>query len=275
MTKWRAATTATAALVAGCLVFGACGLLESDDDAAKAVADALAESLESGSFSDAPVAGTSSQVQRRWDDTVGNLRDVDRTVESSGLEKKSDGRVATMNWAWQIGDQKWTYSTRASLIKVDGAWRAEFDPAVVEPSLQAGDELRLSRVASTRGDILAGDGTPIVTERPVRRFGIDKTKVAQPKESAEHLGRLLGIDSQRFAARVEKAGPQAFVEGLTLRADDVPAAVAAYEIDPRSGRTRRRSPVGPIVDVRAVDSWRGRTRDGRGAESLTWRLQRW
>jgi cell division protein FtsI/penicillin-binding protein 2 len=82
-------------------------------------------------------------------------------------------------------------------------------------------------VPAARGEILGAGGAQIVTPRPVVRFGLDKhqLKPAQYDASATRLARLLGIDPAAFAKQVEATGPKAFVVGLTLREQDVPAAV--------------------------------------------------
>ena len=62
-----------------------------------------------------------------------------------------------------------------------------------------------------RADILAEDGTPIVTLRDVERIGIDKTKVSAQEAltSAATLAEALDVDGANYVAAVRNAGAQA------------------------------------------------------------------
>ena len=61
---------------------------------------------------------------------------------------------------------------------------------MVHPGLAEGEALRARTVAADRGDILGADGETLVTERPIRRVGIDRSQLdgADPEEAARRLG---------------------------------------------------------------------------------------
>ncbi len=90
--------------------------------------------------------------------------------------------------------------------------------------MRPGGTLALTGTTAERGQILGADGRPIVTDRPVTRFGIDKTAVpaARAGRSARQLATLLEIDVAAYVERVEAAGDSAFVEAIVLRREDVP-----------------------------------------------------
>lgn len=217
-----------AASLALALVLAVAGCTGSDEtDRATRTAEALAAGLSSGKlgavrFADRPTPA----VQRWWDDTVGGM-DVAPKVEVTGVEPvEDDATTATLSYTWPLGgEHTWTYDTSVRLSRAqDGeAWVAELVPAAVEPSLAEGEVLAARREPAERGDILGAGGAPLVTERPVLRFGIDKTRVrpAQQAESARRLARLLDITPGDFVSSVEQAGDRAFVEALVLREGDV------------------------------------------------------
>lgn len=217
-----------AASLALALVLAVAGCTGSDEtDRATRTAEALAAGLSSGKlgavrFADRPTPA----VQRWWDDTVGGM-DVAPKVEVTGVEPvEDDATTATLSYTWPLGgEQAWTYDTSVRLSRAqDGeAWVAELVPAAVEPSLAEGEVLAARREPAERGDILGAGGAPLVTERPVLRFGIDKTRVrpARQAESARRLARLLDITPGDFVSSVEQAGDRAFVEALVLREGDV------------------------------------------------------
>src|SRR5690606_29587600 len=124
----------------------------------------------------------------------------------------------------------WTYATSTQVTEVteddDGTWAAVFTPAVLADGLEADTPLTLTlaRTSAERGDVLAGDGSPVVTDRPVRRVGIDKTRFdegtaeADVRAAAEAVAVAAGLaDAPAFADRVLAAGPRAFVEAIVVR----------------------------------------------------------
>ncbi len=101
-------------------------------------------------------------------------------------------------------------------------WSVAFTPALVHPDLKQGERLVRSTTFADRADILGARGTTLVTERPVFRFGIDKTSIAASKvvPAARTLARRLDIDVATYVKQVKAAGPKAFVEALVLRPSD-------------------------------------------------------
>ena len=61
-----------------------------------------------------------------------------------------------------------------------------------------------------------------MTERDVVRFGVDKTQVPAPRQAAaaRALAKLVDLDPAGYVARVQAAGPKAFVEAIVLRTAD-------------------------------------------------------
>ena len=98
----------------------------------------------------------------------------------------------------------------------------DWAPTIVEPSLTADEVLGTTNLLARRGDIVGAGGRPIVTQRPVVRFGIDKTQVsdAEIATSSRRLAEALDIDVASYVERVRKAGPKAFIEALVLREAD-------------------------------------------------------
>ncbi|MDD7834319.1 penicillin-binding transpeptidase domain-containing protein [Paenarthrobacter sp. AB444] len=146
--------------------------------------------------------------------------DAKPSVESG--EVKLDGGTATfpLKYSWNIGSAKWEYSSQATLKKSGDKWAVQWSPALLAPELSDGETLSVKTVPAQRGQILGAGDAPIVEDRPVFRVGIDKTKVPaeQADASARAMAALLGLDVEEYAKQVAASGPQAFVEGLVLRA---------------------------------------------------------
>ncbi|MGH3335154.1 MAG: penicillin-binding transpeptidase domain-containing protein, partial [Nocardioides sp.] len=122
---------------------------------------------------------------------------------------------------------RWAYRAEASLRLVDGEWQAVWKPTLVESSLKGDEVLDSSEVGPERGQIFGAGGQALVTDRPVERFGIDRTQVkpARAGESARQLADLVGVDAAPYVKQVEAAGEEAFIEAIVFRRDDVPPNV--------------------------------------------------
>ncbi|HET6561415.1 MAG TPA: penicillin-binding transpeptidase domain-containing protein [Marmoricola sp.] len=219
-------------LVAGALLASlALTSCTSDKESAADVASRLAEGLATGTLPDV-FAGTAPQSS--YDEVVAGLgEEAERQVEVESVTEDDGTAEATLAWEWQLEGSTWRYSTSATLEEGE-RWRVVWDPALVEPSLEEGETLEVSTVAARRGEILAGDGRAIVTERPVVRYGVDKTKVPArlAAESARRVASLLDVTPRPFVQAVKAAGDKAFVEAIVLRPED------ARDVDPSFGDVR-------------------------------------
>lgn len=196
---------------------------------AQPAADALAAALTSRDFNEIPLRGatprdatlalgeiTEPTGESTWSVSV---QSVDEVPDSEGERREVTFEVT---WDLEHTGEPWTYTTTARLELVEEEWQVDWSPALLHPDLIDGDQLALRRQNAPRADVLAGDGLPLVTERPVLRLGIDKTMVepADQPASAEALADLVGVDPERFADRVAGSGERAFVEAITLREED-------------------------------------------------------
>ncbi len=201
---------------------------DSGPDPADAAAT-LADGLASGDLSD--VAFTAEGAQKSYDDVVDGLGEVTPTVAVDGVDEGEDGSTATatLGWSWPVSEQDWTYTSEAELRRSGEQWQVVWEPSLVEPSLHTGGTLSRQLAAAKRADILGAGGQRLVTERPVTRFGIDRSAVSPQRAvgSARALAALLDIDAASYVDQVKGAGELAFVEGIVYRREDVPVRVGA------------------------------------------------
>jgi cell division protein FtsI/penicillin-binding protein 2 len=195
-------------------------------------ADALAAALASGSFDEVGFTGdTPAAVRREYRRVVDGLAGLEPTVVAGSAQESGDTATAPLTWSWPVGGRAWRYDTSARLTRVDDEWQVAWEPTLIEPSLHDGVTLDLTTIAAKRGPILGARGTRLVTDRPVVRVGIDRTRVpaARAGESARRLAALADIDPAAYAKRVEAAGEQAFVEAIVYRRGEVPDALAGID----------------------------------------------
>jgi hypothetical protein len=224
----RIAALTTAVLLAGMLS----GCQGSEDEAEgpdpeEAVA-ALVGGLESGDLSAVPFTdATDRAAARSFERTVEGLGEAEPSLEVIDVVESDGAATATLGWYWPLGAQQWDYRSQAELELVEGEWRVVWDPTIVESSLAKRDVLDASTIAAERGAILGAGGLALVTERPVVRFGIDRSQVAEARagESARRLAELVGVDTAPYVKAVEAAGDAAFVEAIVFRRDEVPPDV--------------------------------------------------
>jgi cell division protein FtsI/penicillin-binding protein 2 len=201
---------------------------EQPDDAAQALADALTR----GRPAAARYVGASDRdAQRWWSRATEGMHDSTVKVAVDGVSETGGGDAARarLSYSWTLAGSETTWATEGTARLVrgdDDLWRVRLEPGLL--GLRKGERLDLVTEAAPRAPILGAGGVPIVTDRPVRRFGIDKTKVAAEDQpaSARALARLVDVDAGAFADRVQAAGEKAFVEAIVLRKQDAKAAEA-------------------------------------------------
>lgn len=249
----RRSSVALPVLLLATSALSACSGDDGEEDAARAVVDQLASALTEAAdpdTEDAAIAAALAEVAWSGDGAaaadeyaaiVGGMEGIAPTVTVEAVDASAEEPTATLAWSWPVveGVDPWTYDTTVAISGSDETWTVAWAPSVVEPSLAEGDVLESVTETTERADITGAGGAAIVTERPVVRVGIDRTLVppARAAASARALARLVDIDAAAYAKTVAAAGPKAFVEAITYRADDVPAALET-SIDAITGARR-------------------------------------
>lgn len=223
------AATLTLGLVVGGLT--ACSDEPDPLDEATALATSLGEGLADGDFTGVAFSDVSvDEATTSHAAVVAAVADAPHTVEVTEVVLGDDetSGTATFTHTWDIAGNPWTYTTQAPLALFEETWEAQWAPDLVVDGLESDEVLRLSRTTAPRADVLGAGDTPIVTERPVRRVGVDKTRVepADLDGTARTLAELTQIDPDAYAAKVAGAGEKAFVDAVTLRAED-----STYDFD--------------------------------------------
>jgi hypothetical protein len=199
---------------------------EQPDDAAAAVVDLL----ERGEAGRVPWVDPPPRPKQWWDELTGDLDvrpsiSVDEVVE----EDSGDRATARVTWSWplQDGEATWEHPGTLRLARGEGEdarWQVRAERGLLD--LRRGETLDLRRELAPRAPVLGAGDTEIVVERPVLRFGVDKTRVPRPEqaEAARRLAEVVDVDAASLVERVRAAGDKAFVEAIVLRREDAGAA---------------------------------------------------
>lgn len=194
-----------------------------DGPTAEDAANRLAEGLTSGDLSGVAFSSASAEdVSAELEEMTAALDPASPSVTVAGVESTGeDTATAQLDHIWDVDetDSDWTYTTTAELTLVDDAWQVDWAPSVAVDGLGPDASLAASRTAAERAEILGAGGEVLVTDRPVIRIGIDKTRIEAPELefSAAALAELVGIDPAAYTEQVVNAGEQAFVEAIVLR----------------------------------------------------------
>ena len=229
---------AVAALAVIALVVGGVLLWRQRADGGRAEAEALATALDTGDFSDVALNGDTAEEAAAVREGV-----ISRVVTATGTEPSVELTDAVVfndtapteiyTWTWKLPgeDTAWTYTTTASLSRMDGTWKATMLPGLVYPGLD--DEagyLEAVPVHGTAGSVTDRDGTAVLQPTDVIDLGLDTSKIPadDAEKTARSLADLLGIDADSYAQKVEDAADTpGLVPALTIRA----SAKGDYPLD--------------------------------------------
>ncbi|MBL0749435.1 penicillin-binding transpeptidase domain-containing protein [Nocardioides baculatus] len=240
-------------------VGSACSFAGSDDDSDPAadLADDLAAALSGHSLGDVPLVDEAARDALA--ELVAPLDEVPVAVDVVDVVTvEEEGRAdATLAWQWDLGGPDlWTYETTVALTRGgDGSsWAVAWAPDDLAPDLAEGETLGLRTITPDRGDITGADGTVLVTERPVLRYGLDKTKVegAQVARSARRIARILDLDPGPYVDRAEAMGAEAFVEAVVLREEDAREVLPAFRKVPGALAVNDTLPLAPSREFAAA-----------------------
>jgi cell division protein FtsI/penicillin-binding protein 2 len=184
---------------------------------------------------DRGAAGFTSAPDRAFADLQENRRGLDGAkVGARVVEVTEDGDQAraTIELNWDVpGFEPWRYRSRMALTRGEEDWTVRWARQVVHPQLRGEQRLGTTRESAARGAILARDGRAIVRDRAVYRVGLTRDKVKDIPASVDALAAVVDVDKAALRRALRGAGPQQFVEAITLRESDYePLADALKEV---------------------------------------------
>src|SRR3954471_2872051 len=172
-----------------------------------------------------PVAAKALRANRRGLDGAKLHASVVSVTEKGAAAR------ARLRLVWQVPQfGRLAYDTNARLRRDDKqGWRVVWDPKLVHPVLDSGTRLGTSVDRPPRGRILDRAGRAIVTPRAVVHVGVARNKVKDVDATAQAVARVVDIDADAYARAIRRAGPQQFVEAVTLREADFESKQAALQ----------------------------------------------
>ena len=124
--------------------------------------------------------------------------------------------MATIDLAQQ--GRVWTYRGRFGLRRVDGAWKVDWMPSVVNPSLSPGDRLAVVTHFPARASVLDAKGTPLQVAAPAYVLGVWPARLFSQAATAQAFARLTRLQAGQVLGQIAAAPPDQFLRLATVDA---------------------------------------------------------
>ena len=124
--------------------------------------------------------------------------------------------MATIDLAQQ--GRVWTYRGRFGLRRVDGAWKVDWMPSVVNPSLSPGDRLAVVTQFPARASVLDAKGTPLQVPAPAYVLGVWPARLFSQAATAQAFARLTSLQAGQVLGQIAAAPPDQFLRLATVDA---------------------------------------------------------
>ncbi|GAA1380659.1 penicillin-binding transpeptidase domain-containing protein [Luteococcus sanguinis] len=197
--------------------------------AADSVVTQLVAGLQKGDVRSVPMTTDAAVADTELTLLMSGMDGLLPTVTAGQVSYSDEQASVPLEQSMALGSGTWTWTTTANLRHVDGAWKVEWAPAIVESDLDGTTRLRHTREAPRRASILGANGKALVEVRTAYRVGVDKANLAQAKweSTARGVAKAVGVDANAYVKKVLAAGAKAFVSAITLRQGAVPAAATS------------------------------------------------
>jgi penicillin-binding protein 2 len=107
----------------------------------------------------------------------------------------------------RVGDVRRTTTLAMVYVgeKDKGVWKIDWSPEAILPNLAPGRLVRMLRLPTTRGRILARDGTELATFADAGVIGIVPGQMRSPAGTAASLGAALGLTADSITAKLAQS----------------------------------------------------------------------
>ena len=135
--------------------------------------------------------------------------------------------MATVDLAQQ--GRVWTYRGQFGLRRVNGAWKVDWTPGVVNPSLGPGDRLAVVTRFPARASVLDTKGDPLQLPGPAYVLGVWPERLSNQAATAQAFARITKVQTGQVLGQIAAAPPDQFLRLATLD----PATYASMRSDLR------------------------------------------
>ncbi len=122
--------------------------------------------------------------------------------------------MATVDLAQQ--GRVWTYRGRFGLHRVNGVWKVDWTPGVVNPNLSPGERLAVVTRFPARASVLDAKGSPLQLPAPAYVLGVWPERLSSPAATAQAFARLTKVQAGQVLGQIAAAPPDQFLRLATI-----------------------------------------------------------
>ena len=122
--------------------------------------------------------------------------------------------MATVDLAQQ--GRVWTYRGQFDLRRVDGNWKVEWTPGVINPNLGPGDRLAVVTRFPARAAVLDAEGGPLQLPAPAYVLGVWPDRLSSPAATARAFATHTRLQAGQVLGQITAAPPHQFLRLATL-----------------------------------------------------------
>ena len=110
----------------------------------------------------------------------------------------------------------WTYRGQLGLRRINGAWKVDWSPSVINPNLGPGERLALVTEFPARAAVLDAEGDPLEQPTPAYEVGVWPARLASQSATARAFAARTGLAPGQVLGQIEAAPPNQFFRLATL-----------------------------------------------------------
>ena len=194
-----------------------------EEEIASVVADFVPR-LERGSFAGLDFAFAESvEADEDWATVTGSLGpfDIRVTPGETVIEDAANASLpVVVDWTLEDGVAFQTEG-ELDLVLIGTDWLVDWEPAILERTLDPGDRLVWERVLAPRAPILGRGDVALVDNRAVVDIGVIPRQAGDIGELSERLAPLLNLDAGEIQATISPQPSDSLVTLASARAESV------------------------------------------------------
>ncbi|MDR5711905.1 penicillin-binding transpeptidase domain-containing protein [Nesterenkonia flava] len=250
-TRRRRALLFSAPAALSVLLLTSCGG-EEERASAEDAAEALAQALITGDFSEVRFSTSSAEIlgaaAENLHEPFAELGEEgispEVTVAELVVNEPAEDSVrpptaeVTFDHVWDLEElgleEDWSYQTAADFTYYEESdlWLLDGETSVILPDYAGHENIGLITTSADRGRIMDGNGRAMVYNRDVVRIGLDKTQLEgeeAQRAAARQLAEAVDIDPDTYEEKVLAYGEEAWVDAITVRAHSTAITVDDVE----------------------------------------------
>ncbi|MFY9932392.1 MAG: penicillin-binding transpeptidase domain-containing protein, partial [Streptosporangiaceae bacterium] len=142
-------------------------------------------------------------------------------LSMNSVVQHGDRAEATFNATVDLADSErvWRYQGRFALQEVNGGWKVEWAPSVINPSLGPGERLAVVNQFPDRAPVLDAKGSPLQQSARAYVIGVWPQQLKNPSQTASDFAKVAKVQAGQVLGQITAAPPQQFLHLATLDAD--------------------------------------------------------